>query len=401
MDASFDDLANGERELEIMERRFYSQLASNGLAKEAHGRDSPRPPRPPSRASFLGISRDRPELFHPLYMEMREAFRNLQLAREDQHNLSFKRAAIEHEDLRFSKETSEFLSTVPRREKQAEAEVERWVNEFDRLQTECQKLGVIPISTPFYKDSRGYQPVIKKEEDAVVLASFPNKPAANRPKTLSHPRYPVLMSNPKHVLHTPLPETSKEALRKAVSIPKNNPSRGKIISEAIKEHGIDTLLFQGDLEDKNDYVNRWLLHKLRTSAMEVGVLCSVFQTALKFMHGTRWQLDVLSFWSRDDAVVPQKPPRDSAIMLSVSNTTSISDKRDPLDIVSRPQTRSVTEASVDLSHIGSWPLENRMGDHRDLTIPKSRSLDLDGGLSYNKNPWHISSKSTSTHRTVS
>ncbi len=76
--------------------------------------------------------------------------------------------------------------------------------------------------------------------------------------------FPILLSNPQHVLR-PVPLTEKEAWREAMKLPQDHPDRERIVADATKELGITTLLRHSAEGDKSDYINRWLLHRLRIS----------------------------------------------------------------------------------------------------------------------------------------
>lgn len=310
LETLLDSLNSAEREVELLERRFYSQFSSD-LVTYPSKTISPRLPRPssqsPSSVSLLGISHDRPGLFHPLYLELREAFQHIQLARETLHNQAYRRFQIGPQQLALSGEFFALLKDIEDRESKGKKQLDLWLRKFDELQASCVKTRVMPRSAPFFRDSRGYHPRIE-DDPSLELASDPVDL-----QTCIRPLYSILLSKRGHLLRDKFPRTSREALKWAVSIPKNDPRRSKSISEAIQEHGIDTLLLDGDLEDKNDYINRWLLHRLRTSAMEVEIFRSVFDTVLSFVNTDRWQFDVLVFWSRDRAVVTPTPANQSAI----------------------------------------------------------------------------------------
>ncbi|KAH8195461.1 hypothetical protein TruAng_010386 [Truncatella angustata] len=362
-----DDLNDAEREIEIMERRFYSQVLASDSALSTRDSISARPSRPPSRASLFGISRDRPDLVHPLYMQLREVFGNLQLAREDLHNLVFRRVAIESGDVQLDDDKVKFLETFPEHQRKAEEKIRQLTMEFDQLQAECQMRGVVPASIPFYEDEDGYKPIIRQLEDpALNLLNSAHSPSAEEPATLSNEIHPILLSNPKHVLQNP-PLTTKQAVKKAVSMPKNDPGRAQAITEAIQEHGIDSLFSTGQPGNKFDYINRWLLHKMRTSAMEVEVLESVFDTVLKYIDGHQWQLDVLAFWARDEAA----QMRSMSIASTVTSTPS--DRRAPVTHSCAP-TNAQPEFNTELSHVGSWdesektPLSEPTKQHLDHSL---------------------------------
>jgi nuclear transport factor 2 (NTF2) superfamily protein len=74
----------------------------------------------------------------------------------------------------------------------------------------------------------------------------------------------------------------------------------------MKEYGISTLVLESAADNKSDYINRWLLHRLRISPLEVELLYTIFSATLKVKNARRWQEDVLYYWSRDGANKPKE-----------------------------------------------------------------------------------------------
>ncbi|KAK6084612.1 hypothetical protein SCUP515_01108 [Seiridium cupressi] len=319
LDQLIDDLDDSELDLEITEKRFYSKLTRGNIPPPFIDTDESDDEEslPPSRASLRGISRDRPEDVHPLFRTMKDAFSDLQLSKEYFHNLAFKKLAMQSVDRnQLGRDASEFLDNFDETQVKAKAEVEHWSVEYERLRDECRARSLIPRSSPFFEDD-GLRTLLTEE---VSL----EEPSSNNTSML-HNIYSILQSNPEHLFRDSFPLTSKGDLRWALSLPTTHPARDILIGDAMQEHAIGTLLHDGRPEDKNDFINRWLLQKLRLSSMEVEVLYSTFSTILKVFDLNRWQRDVLSFWPRDKAV--RTPPSVDEAERQTDGTMVPSDKR--------------------------------------------------------------------------
>lgn len=319
-----EDLDDAELDVEILENRVYynhvrrrSSLPPTEDEEDEDEDDDPDDDyRPPSRMSLCGISRDRPEDLHPLYQRMRDAFGDLQLSKEYLLNLTLKHSALESKDrAQLPQDTLNFLDSFDSTTRNAKAEIDRWTDEFEQLRSTCRDRRLIPQTSPFY------------EYDNSAITIFGEDISLDEEEdwddaSLAHPTYHTLLSNPKHLLQYPLPLTSKEALRRAISQPISVPSRERQIAEAMQEHGIGMLLHDARDGDKNDLVNRWLLQKLRLSPLEVRVLHSSCSQHLRILDVDRWQQDVLRFWPRDGAVTHTRAssgPHDNPLMYVPSN----------------------------------------------------------------------------------
>jgi hypothetical protein len=52
-----------------------------------------------------------------------------------------------------------------------------------------------------------------------------------------------------------------------------------------------------------DYINQWLIHRLRTSPLEAELMLAVCETEVRVMNLRRWQEEVLYYWRLDEAAV--------------------------------------------------------------------------------------------------
>lgn len=108
----------------------------------------------------------------------------------------------------------------------------------------------------------------------------------------------LLRSNPMHLLETP-PQTARQSLEMALSLPTSFPPRRSFVEDTAREFHYETLL-QG-LTDKSDFINRWLLHKMCRSVLETQLMHSISHSRLDIRDVKRWQEDALYFWGRDGA----------------------------------------------------------------------------------------------------
>ncbi|OTB15607.1 hypothetical protein K445DRAFT_317879 [Daldinia sp. EC12] len=324
-DDMLDELQHGEVELELEERRFYTAAAGGDGTDDESDDESCSVT---SEVSALrGITGDRPEDIHPLFEELREASRNIQLAKELLVNTQMKRKALsagkshllspdsielleqygeagKNRALELkrsgvmSEDDIEMLMDYDKLERKARFDIDRFTKDVIRLEGECREKGVMPKNTPFQEEGFGVNPVLK---DDIQLDDVPFEThARGQPKTLAHSVFPKLLSNPTHLLEA-FPMTAQQSLRLALSLPPGMPSRQKHVNDAAREVNIHSLLEEAGDVDKRGYINRWLLHKLHLSPMEAELLWSTFHSRLKVRDTNRWQQDVLHLWWKDQA----------------------------------------------------------------------------------------------------
>lgn len=338
------ELDREEKELQVIETQFFTLLygATRGNHADYTSEDSEDEDYvPPSRTSLLGISGDRPADVHPLYRQLLDAVGDRELAREHHTDLILHRdsilvdlelelkrdsqgrsqggSSISEEELESLKsglaqmgaediktrfgatlreEDLEFLREFPEDEKAAREKLSETKREVDQLREECIKQGVMRKHVSYYEEYTIFSDVADPLPGANMTINGDAMP--RKGDSLADPRFPILLSNPMHVL-APEPLTVKAALRAATKLPKDDPTKAQQTAEAIKEFGINTLVEQFEPEHKSDYINRWLLHRLRISPLEVDLLYTIFSSFLKVINLRRWQDDVLHFWPRDDA----------------------------------------------------------------------------------------------------
>ncbi|KAI1750095.1 hypothetical protein F4782DRAFT_261325 [Xylaria castorea] len=326
-----DELQHGQEDLESQEAAFYkTAVDALGTALLGIDKDQDSPSVKSEDVYLRGISGDRPEIeiIHPLYEKLRAAIGELELAKELLANTQMKRAALRARKIQplsedgldlletygdtgkkkalelramalMTEEDVEQLQEYDLLEQDARQGIEIYTEQARILHRECIENRVLPETSPYRQEDFELNSFYR---DEIRLPPSPfdgNEESA----TLAHPVFPLLLSNPTHLLQG-FPQTSLQSLRRALQLPLNAPVRSKQVKEAAREANMHSLLSTAESEDKSEYINRWLLHKLHHSAMEAELLWTTFRSRLKILDIDRWQRDVLSFWWRDDLVDP-------------------------------------------------------------------------------------------------
>ncbi|KAF7540686.1 hypothetical protein G7054_g1142 [Neopestalotiopsis clavispora] len=354
VDQLIDNVDDAIFEADISERRFYHRLERRNLDADATESDSElkKIRQTPSRTSLRGISPDRSEALHPSYERLREVYGDLQLAKEYCSNLGYKHMVVQAEDHDLlGQDEIEFMEEFEESLSKAKSDIQFWTDKFEKLRAECAEKNLIPKSSPFFEEdlhNDHYELNVFGHEEISLDEILVDE------STLSHSQYSLLVTNPKHVLNDP-PLTSKGALQQALMLPLDSSGRNQAIQEAMHEHSIATLLQDANpLQDKNDYINRWLLQKLRISPMEVEVLRSAFRKVLKILDYDRWQRDVLRFWPRDTTKEP-----------ALDDTDVTAHARHNIDTLSNPSDKREETRSQAMSQAASEPLLPHSSFHDD------------------------------------
>jgi hypothetical protein len=348
------DIDQEEMKRELTETQFFSLLygaAKGGRRNSSRARSEDDAYVPPSRTSLLGIPADRPVDIHPLYRQLLDAVGDRELAREHHTDLLMHRDGILYdmemklkrdrlrdaasrpdvllvlddadttllksvaanslsmEELKAKFGSSireadlEFLGDYEEQESNAQNSLDETKQEVERLRQLCIEKGVMRKNAPYHEEYTIFS-------DAGE--AFPNENMSinhehlhKKEDGLASLRFPILLSNPSHILEKE-PKTPKTALREATKLAKTNPDRAQLVADSMKEFGISTLVVESNPDNKCDFINRWLLHKLRISPIEVELLFNVFSAKLKIRNIRRWQEDVLYFWSRDEANISKE-----------------------------------------------------------------------------------------------
>jgi len=297
-----------------------------------------------SRYSLLGISADLQQDIHPLYYELLDAAGDRGLAKEHHDELLVQRDRIlydikmklhrervrtdpgnliseeELESLKSSlshiptdpmefkakfgveieKDDLDFLRDYKRDEESVRRNLEATSRKVEHLAALCREKGVMRKNAPYNEEYAIYA-----DSDWASFSPEGNvaiEPPEGIPADLSHPVYPTLLSNPSHVLDLLTPQA---ALARAMKGPKDDPAVAQRRADCMKEYGIENLMKNAD--SKPDYINQWLIHRLRTTPMEVELMFSIFESSFKIRNLRRWQEDVLYYWRQDAAasLLPQ------------------------------------------------------------------------------------------------
>jgi hypothetical protein len=314
---AFDDslvqLEDEENLVEFEERVFYTNQTE--VRRPAS-----------SWASLRGITGIRPEDAHPLFKEFENAVSEIGVAREWRASMNLRRQILQQlprDEL--SEDDQEFLDEYAELRETAESELNHWMGVAEKLEKECRKMQVIPKDSPFEVEGYWKNPV--PEEDNIL---DPIDNSQLDPKALTHPVFSRLLSSPRHLLVGPLPQTTERSLHVASSLPPTHRWKGRLIQDAQKELEIETLL--SDSQNKEEFINKWLLQKLRQSTMEAELLRSTFQSMLRILNMDQWQRDVLYYWSRDGTTNQSKTPADTTRNAVEPPFSTGSSMRYPLDI---------------------------------------------------------------------
>jgi len=294
-----------------------------------------------SNVTLLGISGDRSADVHPLYRDLLDAIGDRGLASEDHVDIIMRREEIlydlkmklglsrrhegegaanwdstlsplELESLKsavyhpnvdslrhtfggnIDEDDIEFLTSFQSEEQAAREHLAKVRETVIVLRQECLDKGVMRRNMPEQEDYAIFAATDDTQFDSMTLSPENTRGVDG----LEDPRYAILLTNPRHVLR---PLTELEAVKEATRLPRDHPMRVQRLAEALKEYGITRLMSDFAPCNKSDYINRWLLQRLRMSPMEADILYSVFTSVLKVVNTRRWQEDVLYFWPRDNA----------------------------------------------------------------------------------------------------
>ncbi len=348
------DLGREEYELELLEDDLYHLLNDNARASHRDSSSSPSEEDHSKETdvsefqySLLGISGVREEDVHPLYKELMDAAGDRELHKEHhdelrQHRdkilydieMSIHRARVranrdqtlspqELRSLKSSlahiptdinefrvkfgvpveKEDLDFLRDFSREEQEVKKKLDEMTRRVEHLRNLCMVEGVIPKNGSYNEQftifSTGDRRSLLPEGNMAIEPHPRHTESGN----LAHPRFPILLSNPSHVLELLSPGA---ALEQAMRLPRENPENGKKVALYMKELGISNLMKKS--EGKPDYINQWLIHRLRTCPMEAELMYAISATLFKISNVRRWQEDVLYYWRKDEAA--RRSPHD-------------------------------------------------------------------------------------------
>ncbi|TPX16997.1 uncharacterized protein E0L32_012343 [Thyridium curvatum] len=197
-----------------------------------------------------------------------------------------------------AEEDYEFLCEFEDNEQRARDKVDQAEHKVVRLAQDCKAKGVMPQSAYYNEDySIVYDIAQLPLSEAHTLDIQDEEVSEDEEEEPATTRFTGLLSTSRHLLFQDQPLTIEQAWAKAQELPREEPETARIIEDLRKEHGISRVLSQ--FENRFDYVNRWLLHRLRITPLEIRLLYSIFSTLLRVIDVRRWQNDVLYWWPRD------------------------------------------------------------------------------------------------------
>jgi len=360
------EMSAQEKQLEIVETQFFTSLYSTAARKpqplESGASISDSAESLTSKPeSLLGISAHRAHDMHPLYKELLDAAGEKELAREhytelllqreaifsdlnrraaldrnrDQSGQSRWQGALSEEELNglrlrssfdfkdvelrvghiLKEDEREFLQEYEVEGRTARDQLDMKQREVERLRDLCIAKNIFPPDMPAFEA----YPIFADND----MAQEPQQGHLNilpsSGESLADPRYPLLLSNPSHILER-VPLTARAARTNALQLDKNDPERPRLLAHAMKEAGISSLLSKFAVDNKSDFINRWLLQNLRTSPLEVDLLYAQFTKILKVVNTGRWEEDVLVYWLHDGT---NRPPAEFEGPITTKDTLEV------------------------------------------------------------------------------
>jgi hypothetical protein len=261
---------------------------------------------------LLGISRNGPtEEDHPFWIDLISAIEDMNMAVEDLSEITMRHEALEYAaQLRpvvgkpMAADDDNFMSRFPSLEAAGKSKVDEATRKVRQLHEKCKLHGV---AKQFPSHALAY---ILDNSIGPDLSLDDQLPPG---RSLTHAKFPQLLSAPDHVLRD---QTALGDLRDTARWPSSRPDKAKRHAAAMKEYGIHQLVYNVGSKDDDtpqfaddpEFIPRWLLHQLRTSALEAHRLAAIFTqvTGLAIRNYDRWQADVLHYWWHDDTMIKRK-----------------------------------------------------------------------------------------------
>lgn len=319
-----DNLMEMQDELDLLERRLINNLRPSTRDDAVREKPTvPEVPEQPQSELLKGLEIEPASISDPLYQRLLSALSSFGLARRRRVDVLARKARLEEQKrmlkifekyhpaaLRYVAplETSdyEFLNHFEMQERRISGEMLAWRKEVERLARLCWGHNLIPQYTPLEYVLSWYPDDFSIDVD---LGHNQVEAASTEPT-----EFPILLSNPSNLLKD-FPVTAEASLKQATRIPEGHPHRAAAISSAAKELTIQNLL--SDAEDTPNFINRWLLHSLRTSRLQVGALYSSYLASghSGIFDIEMWQWDILREWWKDEdhmrALEHFRPPQTS------------------------------------------------------------------------------------------
>lgn len=243
-----------------------------------------------------------PEYVHPLFEELISQRADLQNLKE------------EHEALMEQKRDYTFYREVQEKTGIGLADVSEFLDEFEsteqtmtgkylRVKGRVERLARLCETKPAMRArlSAHTADLLNPELPTQDIELEDGEETVAEHMALAHGKFQELLSQPDYMLEEPEPLTAIKALRKAASLPSDYPGKSDRVTRAAKEFTIERLVGAWEGESDLDFVNRWLLHELRTSRLKIALLESIYLSrhAPRIRDLQRWQLNVLYYWFCD------------------------------------------------------------------------------------------------------
>ncbi|KAK9774267.1 hypothetical protein SCAR479_09131 [Seiridium cardinale] len=309
LDDLLDDLRQGEIQVELEERRFFTN--------ETISRRS-------SRVSLRGIEGVRPDNVDPLFEEFKDAVKEFYLAQEWSSELILRKRILDSKyPEQWTLDDREFLDDFDADQQEALSEVDHWERAAIRLEKECRERNLIPPSSSL--EEQGYWQN-RQNRDEITLGQVLSSQDA--PGSLPPSRFPLLRSNSKLSVMNTFSKRDGRQRSRVFSPERNSISASTLapLQSAEEDFHIEPLLSKVGGVEKRAYINRWLLQRLRQSTLEVNLLLAICLSFHDVRDRTQWQRDVLNCWPRDGAAT-QEPIANAGA--NVHRITNLSDTDNP------------------------------------------------------------------------
>jgi hypothetical protein len=295
--------------------------------------------RPPSPESFFRLS-DTLEKTHPLKADLLSRLGDLDLAKEQLQNLQHEREqllAVQESRSSLGLDVSEyeksFLADFPAVEAALRGEIGELEEDIEQIKSQCLEVGVdiSESNSESYEGSSrntSEEPVGETEEPGTSWNDLTLQQLRDYNPTTPRSELGLAFRTAKtndgsidikghNVLNTQYKPAHTQVLDKRQGFVYSSPESLYSMFPLLLPNSdkgkadLDVLITEFEEKDKNDRINRWMLHKLQTSYYEVDLLLRVFFEIAKivdFRHWptgtTEWELCVLLYWKWDKANKP-------------------------------------------------------------------------------------------------
>jgi hypothetical protein len=313
-----DILDETEFEMAKIEGRLYNSKISTAIETPSFDQPTQDSGIPAAPSSFLGLSSDTQDEYHPLHVEYLSRLGDLDLAKERYHNMKHERQSLISEresrsriGLELQGDLQVFLNELPAREAEVQGEIAEIELDVLRLRSECLAAEIDlkenNDGSESSRDEREDDTMDVPVETEKVSVQERSPPSQNRRTESSLSMFPLLL-----------------------------PQSPQGIADL---HG---LILQFDPNNKSDRINRWLLFNLRTTPLEVALLLRTFLQFVQILDIRQWMIDVsqwqdkvLFFWDKDQA------NKSAEVFKLPKEHSSAAQSHPSITIGGRPHTMSV------------------------------------------------------------